>query len=182
MVFRPEPIFGAVESICGAAIPRPRVILLSPQGKCFTQKEALRLSAENHLVLICGRYEGVDQRVIEYLIDEELSIGDYVLSGGELPALVVVEAVTRLLPGALGSETSAVHESFADGLLDCPHYTRPADFRGMKVPDPLLQGNHAEIQRWRRQQALERTWRNRPDLLASAELNEEDRSFLASLR
>ncbi|MBI4469855.1 MAG: tRNA (guanosine(37)-N1)-methyltransferase TrmD [Acidobacteria bacterium] len=176
MVFKPEPIFAAVESITASGPEDEssrsgrRVILLSPQGKPFTQAEAVRLHREGHLILICGRYEGVDQRVIDHLIDEEISIGDYVLSGGELPALVVLEAVTRLLPGALGSETSTVHESFASGLLDCPHYTRPATFRGLAVPEVLLGGNHAEIERWRGLQAIDRTRKNRPDLLERAPL------------
>ncbi len=174
MVFKPEPIFAAVESIL-PSLPRPAqesppipIILLSPQGKPFSQPAAGRLSESEHLILICGRYEGVDQRVIDHLITEEISIGDYVLTGGELPALVILEAVTRLLPGALGSETSAVHDSFTEGLLDFPHYTRPADFRAMKVPEVLLHGNHAEIERWRREQALQKTRENRPDLLSRA--------------
>lgn len=188
MVFKPEPIFKAVESVRASmgeadrASTPPKVILLSPQGRRFSQEEAARLSESGQLVLICGRYEGVDQRVIDHLIDEEISVGDYVLSGGELPALVVLEAVTRLLPGALGSDTSAVHESFTRGMLDCPHYTRPADFRGLRVPEVLLRGNHAEIDRWRRQQALERTCKNRPDLISGAELSDEDRLFLSQLR
>lgn len=174
MILKPEPIFEAVEELtgreAGSASPGEgvRVILLSPQGRTFTQSLAEELAESSHLVLICGRYEGVDERVAERLATDEISIGDYILSGGEPAALVLVDAVTRLLPGALGSETSAVHESFAGGLLDYPHYTRPVDFRGMKVPEVLLSGHHAEIARWRARRAVEKTRRNRPDLLESA--------------
>jgi tRNA (guanine37-N1)-methyltransferase len=142
------------------------VVLLSPQGKVLTQAVAANFASDaDHLVLICGRYEGVDERVVDALVTDEISIGDYVLSGGEPAAIVLTDAIVRLVPGALGSETSAVFESFADGLLDCPHYTRPPDFRGMRVPEVLLGGNHAEIARWRQDAALEKTKRNRPDLL-----------------
>jgi tRNA (guanine37-N1)-methyltransferase len=171
MILKPEPIFEAVEeltnreAVSGSYPQGVRVVMLSPQGRSFTQAMAEELAACEQVVLICGRYEGVDERVVEALVTDEISIGDYVLSGGEPAALVVVDAVTRLLPGALGSETSAVHESFSEGLLDYPHYTRPVDFRGMKVPDILLSGHHAEISRWRAQRALEKTQRNRPDLL-----------------
>jgi tRNA (guanine37-N1)-methyltransferase len=170
MVLKPEPIFAAVESLTGARcredVPRgKRVILLSPQGKQFTHSMAAELAQSEQLVLICGRYEGVDERVADALVTDELSIGDYVLSGGEPAALVVVDAVVRLIPGALGSETSATTESFSDGLLDCPHYTRPPDFEGMQVPEVLLTGHHAEIERWRQVAAREKTKRNRPDLL-----------------
>ncbi len=169
MVLKPEPIFAAIESLTGATrreeIPAgTRAVLLSPQGKSFTQSLAAEFANCEHLVLLCGRYEGVDERVAETLVTDELSIGDYVLSGGEPAALVVIDAVVRLIPGALGSETSAVNESFADGLLDFPHYTRPPEFAGMGVPDVLLTGNHSEIARWRRQAAAEKTKRNRPDL------------------
>src|ERR1043165_3903591 len=170
MVLKPEPIFAAVESLTGArrrqdVTPDKRVALLSPQGRQFTQSVADEFAKCEQLVLICGRYEGVDERVTEALVTDEVSIGDYVLSGGEPAALVVVDALVRLVPGALGSETSATTESFSDGLLDCPHYTRPPDFRGMRVPDILLGGHHAEIARWRHERALEKTRRNRPDLL-----------------
>jgi tRNA (guanine37-N1)-methyltransferase len=171
MVLKPEPFFAAVEELTGTSdqdhqASDTRVILLSPQGRVFTQEVAEDLACRaSHVVLLCGRYEGVDERVVEKLVTDELSIGDYVLSGGEAAAVVVVDAIVRLLPGALGSETSAVNESFVDGLLDCPHYTRPAEFRGMKVPDVLLTGNHAEIARWRREARLAKTQRNRPDLL-----------------
>ena len=171
MVLKPEPLFAGVEALTGAGrredLPtRTRVILLSPQGRVFSQAVAQEMVQEaKQIVLLCGRYEGVDERVVEALVTDEISIGDYVLSGGEPAALVVVDSLVRLLPGALGSETSAVFESFSEGLLDCPHYTRPPDFRGMKVPDVLLSGNHAEIERWRREAALAKTRRNRPDLL-----------------
>lgn len=163
MVMKPEPIFAAVEALG----PGPkRVILLSPAGRRLDQALARELAAEPWLVLICGRYEGVDERVVEGLPAEEVSIGDYVLSGGELPALVVLEAVSRLVPGVVGRAESLERESFgAEGLLDHPHYTRPAEFRGMRVPEVLLSGDHGEIERWRRQAALEKTRRNRPDLL-----------------
>jgi tRNA (guanine37-N1)-methyltransferase len=171
MVMKPEPIFAAIENLLGTsdldAYPQgTRVVLLSPQGKQFKQSVAREFADETkHLVVICGRYEGVDERVNETLVTDEISIGDYVLSGGEPAAVVVVDSIVRLLPGALGSETSAENESFEGGLLDCPHYTRPAEFRGMKVPDVLLNGNHAEIDKWRHEKALEKTRRSREDLL-----------------
>jgi tRNA (guanine37-N1)-methyltransferase len=170
MVLKPEPIFAAVKELTGASerehyTAGTRVVLLSPQGRVFTQAVAVELARSSHVVLICGRYEGVDERVAEALVTDEISIGDYVLSGGEPAAVVVVDAVVRLIPGALGSETSAINESFSQGLLDYPHYTRPPEFRGMRVPDVLLGGHHAEIARWREQQALKKTERNRPDLL-----------------
>lgn len=171
MILKPEPIFAAVEALTGASRkedlpPRTRVVLLSAQGQVFSQAMAQELSEHtSRVVLICGRYEGVDERVADTLITDEISIGDYVLSGGEPAAAVVIDAMVRLLPGALGSETSAVFESFSEGLLDHPQYTRPPDFRGMKVPDVLLSGNHAEIERWRREAAIAKTRRNRPDLL-----------------
>jgi len=171
MVLKPEPIFTAVEALTGFArkedfTPQTRVVLLSAQGRVFSQSLAHDLAANaSRIVLICGRYEGVDERVSEGLATDEISIGDYVLSGGEPAAMVVIDAVVRLLPGALGSDTSAVFESFSEGMLDYPHYTRPPEFRGMKVPEVLLSGNHAEIERWRRQAALAKTRRNRPDLL-----------------
>jgi len=170
MVLKPEPIFAAVDSLSGArrredVAPKKRVVLLSPQGKTFTQSVAGEFAKCEQLVLICGRYEGVDERVAEALVTDEVSIGDYVLSGGEPAALVVVDAVVRLIPGALGSETSATTESFSDGLLDYPHYTRPPEFEGMCVPEVLLTGHHAEIAKWRRKAAEEKTKRNRPDLL-----------------
>ena len=166
MLLKPAPIFAAVESIWPERTAGQRVVLLSAQGKRFDQETARRYSQYKELLLICGRYEGVDERVAEHLADEELSIGDFVLSGGELGAALVVDSVARLLAGVLGNADSAVKESFGEeGLLDCPQYTRPADFRGWKVPEVLLSGNHEEIRRWRRQVAREKTARNRPDLL-----------------
>ena len=175
MVLKPEPIFAAVEALTGASRredlpPKTRVVLLSAQGRVFSQALAQELTqnwaeGDAQIVLLCGRYEGVDERVSEALVTDEISIGDYVLSGGEPAAMVVIDATVRLLPGALGSETSAVFESFSEGLLDYPQYTRPPEFRGMKVPEVLLSGNHAEIARWRKQAALEKTQRQRPDLL-----------------
>jgi tRNA (guanine37-N1)-methyltransferase len=165
MVMKPEPIFAAVEALG----PGPkRIVLLSPAGRRLDQALVRELAREPWLVLICGRYEGVDERVVEGLGAEEVSIGDYVLSGGELPALVVIEAVARLVPGVVGKEESLLRESFEEGLLDHPHYTRPAEFRGMRVPEVLLSGDHAAIDRWRREAALEKTRRNRPDLLRGA--------------
>jgi tRNA (guanine37-N1)-methyltransferase len=173
MVLKPEPIFAAVEALTGFSSrddfpKKTRVILLSPQGRVFSQTIAQDLSLSTQIVLLCGRYEGVDERVADALVTDEISIGDYVLSGGEPAAMVVVDSVTRLLPGALGSDTSAVFESFSEGILDYPHYTRPPEFHGMKVPDVLLSGNHAEIERWRRDAAVKKTRRNRPDLLKNS--------------
>jgi tRNA (guanine37-N1)-methyltransferase len=174
MVLKPKPIFDAVEAIWPERRPDQKVALLSAQGRTFDQPLANRLSREAELLLICGRYEGVDERVAEHLADEEISIGNYVLSGGELAAAVVVDTVARLLPGVLGNETSAAFDSFQDtghgeGLLDCPHWTRPADFRGWKAPEVLLNGNHEEIRRFRKRIALEKTRRLRPDLLPATE-------------
>ncbi len=167
MVLKPEPIFDAVESLWPERTPKQKVILLSAQGRKFTQQIARELATNDELLLICGRYEGVDERVAEHLADEELSIGDYVLSGGELAAAVVVDTVARLLPGVVGNQDSTVNESFEEsGMLDCPHWTRPAEFRGWKAPDVLLGGNHAAIRKWRKQAALEKTARLRPDLLS----------------
>jgi tRNA (guanine37-N1)-methyltransferase len=171
MVLKPEPVFQAVESIWPQRQPRQLVVLLSAQGRLFDQGVANRLSRKSELLLICGRYEGVDERVAAHLADDEISIGNYVLSGGELAAAVVIDAVARLLPGVLGNESSAAFESFQDtghgeGLLDCPHWTRPADFRGWKAPEVLLSGNHREIRKFRKDSALEKTARLRPDLLA----------------
>src|SRR5579872_3165135 len=205
MVLKPEPLFECLDSM-GVAPRADRlagrieqsVILLSAQGQRFTQKVASKLAQLDRIVFICGRYEGVDERVADFLADRELSIGDYVLSGGETGAAVIVEAVVRLLPGAVGNEASTQQESFtveaeaktatgadstcgSQGLLDYPHYTRPADFRGMAVPEALLTGNHEEIRRWRRHKALEKTLRNRPDVLEGAVLSEEDRKFLAEV-
>jgi tRNA (guanine37-N1)-methyltransferase len=201
MVLKPGPIFACVESLNVASrehrmLPESResVVLLSPQGRMFTQEVAQELAKLDRVVLLCGRYEGVDERVTEHLADREISIGDYILSGGELGAAVIVDAVTRLLPGALGNEASAQQESFtaahksgmegpdstcgSGGLLDYPHYTRPADFRGLQVPEVLIGGNHEQIRRWRRQKALQKTLRNRPDLLQKQPLSEEDHELL----
>jgi tRNA (guanine37-N1)-methyltransferase len=214
MVLKPEPIFDCLEPL-GLASRGQRlagtvtqsVILLSAQGERFTQRVAAELAALDRIVLICGRYEGVDERIANFLADRELSIGDYVLSGGELAAAVIIEAVTRLLPGAVGNEASTRQESFtahakateaqdggevtgnapdstcsSDGLLDYPHYTRPAEFRGMAVPEVLINGNHQQIRRWRREQALKKTLRNRPDLLEGVALNEEDKKILERIK
>jgi tRNA (guanine37-N1)-methyltransferase len=175
MVLKPEPLFAAVEALRGAAT---RVVLLCPQGPTFTQATASRLARETHLVLLCGHYEGVDERVRECLVDEEISIGDYVLTGGELPALVVIDAVARLLPGVLGDPAGAERESFAAGRLDYPQYTRPAEFRGLRVPDVLLSGDHAGIARWRRREAIRRTLARRPDLVSAAPLTDEERGWV----
>lgn len=164
MVMKPEPLFRAIEALTHRA-PETRVILLTPQGRLLKQTVVEELAELERVVLICGRYEGIDERVVDELVDEEISIGDFVLSGGEIPAMVVVDAVTRLLPGALGCEQSAEQDSFSSGLLDYPHYTRPAEYRGLKVPEILLSGNHQEIEKWRRAKALEKTRKRRPDLL-----------------
>lgn len=179
MVLKPEPLFNAVEAIREGG--QPRVILMCPQGKRYTQQLAEELAQEEHLVLICGHYEGYDERIREHLATDEISIGDYVLTGGELPAMVVVDSVVRLLPGVLGNERSAACDSFATGLLEHPHYTRPADFRGWKVPDILLSGHHAKIERWRLKESLRRTKERRPDLLEQIELTPEMRSLLHEL-
>jgi len=180
MVMKAEPIFAAVESVLGRP-PNAPVILLTPQGRLFTQKVARELAQLPHIALLCGRYEGVDERVRQHLVTDEISIGDYVLTGGELAALVVLDAVTRLLPGVLGDPDAPAKDSHASGLLEHPHYTRPAVFRGWEVPPVLLSGDHGKIARWRREQALLRTFQRRPDLLAKAELTEEDRRFLEGL-
>jgi tRNA (guanine37-N1)-methyltransferase len=173
MVMKPEPLFRAVEAVTNRE--SARVILLSPQGRLFSQAVAEEYSQASRLVLVCGRYEGVDERVVEHLISDELSVGDYVLSGGEIPAMVVVDAVTRLIPGALGCAQSAERESFSDGLLDHPQYTRPADYRGLKPPEVLLSGNHAEIECWRRRKSIEKTLRSRPDLINNRPYSEDER-------
>ncbi len=180
MVMKPEPIFAAVEGVLGSP-PTCPVILLTPQGRLFTQAVAQELAHQPHLALLCGRYEGVDERVRKHLVSDEISIGDYVLTGGELPALVLVDAVARTLPGVLGDPEGAWDDSHATGLLEYPHYTRPPEFRGWGVPEALLSGDHARIARWRREQALLRTWQRRPDLLAKAPLSDADRKFLANL-
>jgi tRNA (guanine37-N1)-methyltransferase len=181
MVMKPEPIFTAVESILDEALHDTPVILTSPQGRLFNQEIARELSEHERLAVICGRYEGVDERVRKALVTDEISIGDYVLTGGELPALVLIDAVTRLLPGVLGDVGATFDDSHTSGLLEYPHYTRPPEFRGHAVPDVLLSGHHARIARWRRREALRRTWERRPELLERAQLTGEDREFLAEL-
>jgi len=180
MVMKPEPVFMAVESVLGAP-PACPLILLDPQGRVFTQEIARELTQFSHLGLLCGHYEGIDERIRQHLVTDEISIGDYVLSGGELPALVLIDAITRLIPGALGDPQGAWDDSHATGLLEYPHYTRPPEFRGLRVPDVLLSGDHARIAKWRRQQALLRTRQRRPDLLMKADLSDSDRAFLTSL-
>ena len=183
MVMKPEPFFRAVASLrcppeAGCA---EEIILMSPTGERFDQAEARELAARDHLILLCGRYEGVDERVREHVCTMSLSVGDYVLTGGELPAMIVIDAVTRLLPGALGAEEGAVTDSFEDGLLEYPQYTRPAEFEGTSVPEVLLSGHHEQIRRWRRKESLHRTRQLRPDLLEKAKLTEEDRELLLEI-
>lgn len=173
------PVEGMQAAVQGKA---PRIILMCPQGETFTQRKAEELAQEDHLIFICGHYEGYDERIREHLVTDELSIGDYVLTGGEIPAMTVIDSVTRLLPGVLGNETSAVTDSFSTGLLEYPHYTRPVEFRGWKVPDILLSGHHANIELWRRREALRRTWLRRPDLLEGLELSRDDIAWLKQLK
>jgi tRNA (guanine37-N1)-methyltransferase len=187
MVMKPEPVFEAVESVLGLdpAQPQPPlvpVILLTPQGRVFTQRLAEELSRHERIALLCGRYEGVDERVREHLVTDEISIGDYVLTGGELPALLIIDAVARLIPGVLGDPTGAQDDSHSMGLLEYPHYTKPPEFRGWKVPDILVSGDHAKIEKWRREQALTRTFYKRPDMLEKAELDKEDQKIVERLR
>jgi tRNA (guanine37-N1)-methyltransferase len=182
MVMKPAPIFAAVEAIGRERGTPDAVVLMTPQGRPFSHDEAERLSKMDRVVIICGRYEGVDERVAEGLVTDEVSIGDYVLTGGELPALVVVDAVTRLVPGVVGDSASIVEDSFVSGLLDYPHYTRPADFAGRTVPDVLLSGHHGEIERWRRRERVRRTATRRPDLIERARLTAEDRHELERWR
>jgi tRNA (guanine37-N1)-methyltransferase len=182
MVMKPEPIFQTVEAILGEETPPSvPIILLSPQGRPFTQSVAWELAAHPRIVLICGRYEGVDERVRQFLANDEISIGDFVLTGGEIPAMVIVDAVARLIPGVLGDPAATVKDSHADAMLEHPQYTRPAVFRGQSVPDVLLSGNHAAVDLWRRREALRRTHERRPDLLRKADLTAEERSFVESL-
>jgi tRNA (guanine37-N1)-methyltransferase len=181
MVLKPEPVFEAVESIVGQADDSP-IILLTPQGRVFNQSIALELSRHEKITLICGRYEGVDERIRGHLVTDEISIGDYVLTGGELPALILMDAVARLLPGVLGDPDGAADDSHASGLLEYPHYTRPPEYRGESVPEVLLSGDHAKIAKWRREQSLARTLERRPDLLDKADLTEEDREYLREIK
>jgi tRNA (guanine37-N1)-methyltransferase len=180
MVMKPEPVFAAVESVLGSP-PICPVILLTPQGRTFTQKVAGELAAYPRIAMICGRYEGFDERIRLHLITDQISMGDYVLTGGELPALSIVDAISRLIPGVLGDPDGANDDSHASGLLEYPHYTRPPVFRGWEVPEVLLSGNHARINRWRREQALLRTKKSRPDLLTKVDLSKEDNKFLDSI-
>jgi len=191
MVMKVEPIIAALEQIVGAerlgrqkasGLAEVPVILLTPAGRLFTQRLAREYERRGHIVMLCGRYEGIDERVSQLAVTDELSIGDYVLSGGEIPAMVVVEAVTRLVPGVLGDMRAIIEDSHASGLLEYPHYTRPAEYRGLAVPEVLLSGDHARVAHWRREQALRRTWERRPELLAEADLSEADRRFLAALQ
>ena len=177
MVMKPEPVFAAIEETLADA-PGSPVVLLTPQGRVFNMQIARELASLPRVALLCGRYEGIDERVRQHLVTDEISIGDFVLTGGELPALMVMDAVARFIPGVLGDPDGAMDDSHASGLLEYPHYTRPLDFRGWKVPEVLLSGNHAEIARWRRDQSLLRTLRRRPDLLEKADLSEVDRKFL----
>ena len=179
MVLKPEPIFEAVEAVKEDPASSVSTILLSPQGRLFDQKAARQLAGYRQLIVICGHYEGIDERVAEHLVDDEISIGDYLLSGGEAAAMVVVDCVVRLLPGAVGSEASLLEDSHTDGLLEYPQYTRPTTYRGWTVPSVLLSGNHSQIARWRRQQSLLRTSKRRPDLMDKAMLSEEDEKLLS---
>lgn len=180
MVLKPEPVFNAVEQITKES--SPRILLMCPQGEPFNQKKAEELSKEEELVFICGHYEGYDERIRKHLVTDEISIGDFVLTGGELPAMTIIDAIVRLIPGVLGQEASHVNDSFSTGLLEHPHYTRPADFRGMKVPDVLLSGHHANIEKWREQESLKRTFERRPDLLEKIQLTEEQKRFIDNLK
>lgn len=179
MLMKVEPLLEAISAIQQKAPSTPRVIYLSPQGQPLTQQRAKELAQLDSLVLLCGRYEGIDERIVEMCVDEEISIGDYVLSGGELGAMVLLDAITRLIPGVLGHADSAAEDSFSEGWLDCPHYTRPEEFAGQRVPEVLLSGNHALIRRWRLKQSLGRTWLRRPELLAELSLDKEQQQLLA---
>lgn len=179
MVLKPQPIFDAIQSIEPVnPEQKPRIILLCPQGETYSQQKAEELAKEDHLIFICGHYEGYDERIRTSLATDEISVGDYVLTGGELGAMVIIDSVVRLLPGVLGNENSAVEESFSTGLLEHPHYTRPADFRGLKVPNVLLSGNHSHIEEWRRKEALRRTFERRKDLLKDLQLSEKEKKWL----
>ncbi len=182
MVLTPQPVFDAIEYVCSRNAPwKGKCIYMSPQGKVLTQQLAGRLSREDHLLLLCGHYEGIDQRIIDTFVDEEISIGDYVLTGGELPAMVLIDCVSRLIPGVLGSRESYEKESFSDGLLEHPHYTRPQNFRGLTVPEVLLSGHHSNIERWRRQQSLRATLKKRPEMLDQVSLSPDDEDFIKTL-
>jgi tRNA (guanine37-N1)-methyltransferase len=178
MVLKPQPIFDAVDSLKSENDTKPRVILMCPQGEPYTQAKAEELAKEEHLIIICGHYEGYDERIREHVVTDEISIGDYVLTGGELGAMVVIDSVVRLLPGVLGNEDSPILDSFSSGLLEHPHYTRPADFRGMKVPDELISGNHRLIEEWRERESLRRTFERRPDLLENHSLSDKQKQWI----
>ena len=185
MVMKPEPVFEAVESVLGLVseqIPPVPIVLLTTQGRVFTQRVAEELSRQERIALLCGRYEGVDERIRQHLVTDEISVGDYVLTGGELPALLLIDAVSRLIPGVLGDPTGAEDDSHSMGLLEYPHYTRPPEFRGWKVPEVLLSGDHAKIEQWRREQALQRTFDKRPDMIDKAELSDAEKKFVERLR
>ncbi len=181
MVLKPEPVFRAVDHVKELADDKPRIILLCPQGERYTQRKAEQLAKEKHLVFICGHYEGYDER-IRSIVTDEISIGDYVLTGGELGAMVIIDSVVRLLPGVLGNEDSPVHDSFSTGLLEHPHYTRPREYRGMKVPDVLLSGDHKRIEEWRKKESLKRTLKRRPDLLKDYPLTDEEKQWLEKIK
>lgn len=182
MVLKPEPIFHCIEDLTKQSQNKPRIILLCPQGEKYSQKKAEALAKENHLIFICGHYEGYDERIREHLVTEEISIGDYVLTGGELAAMVVIDSVVRLLPDVLGNQASHQEDSHSTGLLEHPHYTRPADFRGYKVPDVLLSGNHQKIEEWRQKESLRRTFLRRPDLLEKTYLNDQQQKWLVEIK
>lgn len=182
MVLSPQPIFDAVEAVTKDKEAKPRVVLMCPQGERYTQKKAEEFAKEEHLVIICGHYEGYDERIREHLVTDEISIGDYILTGGELGAMVVVDSVVRLLPDVLGNQESAPQDSYSTGLLEHPHYTRPADFRGMKVPEVLTSGDHAKIEAWRKAESLKRTYERRKDLLENYPLTEEDKKILEKFK
>ena len=192
MVMKPEPVFEAIETVLGSppaqSLPAEGarqgipVILLTPQGRVFTQRVAEELARHERIALLCGRYEGVDERIREHLVTDEISVGDYVLTGGELPALILIDAISRLIPGVLGDPTGAEDDSHSMGLLEYPHYTRPPEFRGWRVPEVLLSGDHGKIEKWRKEQALIRTFRKRPDMLEKAELSEADKRFVENLK
>ncbi|WP_347552730.1 tRNA (guanosine(37)-N1)-methyltransferase TrmD [Pseudalkalibacillus hwajinpoensis] len=180
MVLTPQPVFDAVDALSEGK--RPRVILMCPQGERFTQKKAEELAEEDHLIFVCGHYEGYDERIREHLVTDEISIGDFVLTGGELASMVVIDSVTRLLPGVLGNKDSAPKDSFSNGLLEHPHYTRPAEFQGIGVPDVLLSGNHAAVDRWRLKESIRRTWNRRPDLIEAKNLTIEEQKMFEEIK
>ena len=182
MVLTPQPIFDAVEQLTKETERKPRIVLMCPQGERFTQKKAEELAQEEHIIFVCGHYEGYDERVREHLVTDEISIGDYVLTGGELASMVITDSVVRLLPDVLGNQQSQIEDSFSTGLLEHPHYTRPADFRGMKVPDVLISGNHKYIEEWRHKESLRRTYMRRPDLLEERSLSKQEEKWLAEFK